>query len=794
GVTPEEPAAYHVSLSLDVRDARLALQTLAAPVERLRAHLQVVDNAFFVRGATAELAGLPLTIDGGAYDFTAALTGHARLRVGVRGSGDLSALRRAFTFAADQPILGRAQLGVLVNGAIDDPVIIAHVTAPHAWYQALPFSGLSARVVYHSNVVALAPLRVSYSGIALGVDGTMQIGRTLHSQFAVHISGPANHLPYLDEMLGDEPFVVDAAVTGNDLLFRVVGSAASARGVSRLAALYEMNSTGTAVVSPFWFHTERGDFDGGYILDRPHETSGFWMLAKGLRMRATSLRAFPGVTLPEIPPIDARSVDMTLAGGGAGNGIVMAGVLGGSDAQITAVRFDRIDASFGGTLQSAAVNRLRATGPWGRFEGHGGFSSQRFAAFGKYRGSFEGLQPFMGTDLSGHGPIAGTVGVAIEPSRIIVQGVDLAMPRSTLRGVPIDRASLTLAIAGDRLRIYTAKARAAGGEVVAAGTFALTPAAVSRGPNSVALIAKQLKAAQLRGIGLPLDSGTLYAAGNLGAGSPIPTFDGAVAINGGSLAHFPLSGNGNVRLAGNTVSLRRILGAMGSTYASVEGSIGDLTSGVPTYGFDATVPAAQIAPALHSVGLSNYMTNGTFNAQLHIAGRSVTPNVSGHVGVPAGDVNGLPFVDGSAMLEADPQGVAMHHGSVLVGSTATSFAAVARPRENAIEIEAPHADLSDFNNFFDTGDTLDGSGSVRLSASAQGAHVTSSGNIDVRGFRYRNLPIGDTKAVWSSARNVINGSLGVGGTEGMLRARGSIALTASPAWQSMLMNSRYDLQ
>src|SRR5262249_51275147 len=147
-------------------------------------------------------------------------------------------------------------------------------------------------------------------------------------------------------------------------------------------------------------------------------------------------------------------------------------------------------------------------------------------------------------------------------------------------------------------------------EVVAAGTFALTPAAVSRGPNSVALIAKQLKAAQLRGIGLPLDSGTLYAAGNLGAGSPIPTFDGAVAINGGSLAHFPLSGNGNVRLAGNTVSLRRILGAMGSTYASVEGSIGDLTSGVPTYGFDATVPAAQIAPALHSVGLSNYMTNG----------------------------------------------------------------------------------------------------------------------------------------------------------------------------------------
>lgn len=793
GITPEHPAAYHASLSLDVRDARLALQTLAAPVERLRAHLQVVDNAFFVRGATAVLGGLPLRIDGGAYDFTGALTGHARLRIGVRGSGDLSTLRRAFTFARDQPISGAARLGVLVNGAIDDPVIIAHVTAPRAWYRTLPFSGLTARVVYHSNVVALAPLRVAYGGIALGVDGTMQIGRRLHSEFALHVSGPANHLPYLKEMLGDEPFVVDAAATGNDLLFRVVGSAASARGISRLAAIVESNPNGTTVVAPFWLHTERGSLDGGYVLDRPQATSGFWMLATGLRMQATSYRAFPGMTIPEMPPIDARSVDMTLFGGGAGNGIVLAGVVGGSQARIAQVALDRVDAAFAGTMQSGAINRLRATGPWGRFEGHGGFSSQRFVAFGAYRGSFEGLQPFFGSGLTGHGPIAGTVGIGIEPQRILVQGVDLTMPGSTLHEIPIDRASLTLAIEGDRLRIYSAKARAAGGDVVAAGTFALSPAAASHGPNSVRLVAMQLKAAQLRGIGLPLDAGTLYATGSLAAGSPIPTFDGAVAIKGGRLMQFPLSGNGDVHVAGNAVSLRRILGALGGTYANVDGTIGDLTSGAPSYALDATVAAAQIAPALHSFGLSNYLTDGTFNAQLHVAGRSATPSVSGHVGVPAGDVNGLPFVDGSAMLAADPRGVAMQDGSVLVGSTATSFAAVARPHQSVIDVNAPRAHLEDFNNFFDTGDTLAGNGSVKLAAAAQDAHITSSGDIEVRAFRFRNLPIGDTKAIWSSARSVITGSLAVGGSEGMLRARGSIALAPSPAWQSTLMRSRYDL-
>ncbi|MBV9332455.1 MAG: hypothetical protein JO146_00455, partial [Candidatus Eremiobacteraeota bacterium] len=793
GFTAETPPAYHASLSLDVRNARLALQTLATPVEGLRAHVELVDTTFFVRDATAMLGGLPLHIDGGAYDFTAALTGRARLRVAVRGKGDLSTLRRTFTFARDQAISGPAQLGVLVNGAIDDPVIIAHITAPHARYQALPFNDLSARVVYHSNVVALAPVSVTYAGLRLGVDGTMQIGEHLHSQFALHVTGSANRLPYLDEMLGNEPFVIDAAATGNDLLFRVVGSAASARSVSRLAALYEMNSNGTAVVSPFWFHTERGDFDGGYVLDRPRATSGFWMLAKGLRMRATSYKAFPGIALPVVPPIDARSVDMTLAGGGAGSSIVMAGLLGGTDATVSGVTFNRVDAAFGGTMQSAAVNRLGASGPWGRFEGHGGFSSQRFVAFGNYRGSFEGLAPFLGTDISGHGPIAGTVGVGVEPQRIIVQGVNLSMPGSTLRGVPIDRASLTLAIVGDRLRIYTANAHAAGGDVVAAGTFALTPSAALHGSNSVALVAKQLKAAQLRGIGLPLDAGTLSAAGNLAAGSPIPTFDGAVAINGGRLANFPLSGNGNVRVAGNAVSLRRILGALGSTYANVNGTIGDLTSGAPAYALDATVAAAQIAPALHTFGLSNYMTDGTFNAQLHIAGRSTVPNVTGHVGVPAGNVNGLPFIDGSAMLSADPLGVSMQRGFVLVGTTATSFTAVARPNDSLIDVDAPHAQLKDFNNFFDTGDTLDGSGSVRLTASAHDDRITSNGSIAVRAFRYRNLPIGDTNAVWSSEPSGIRGSLAVGGGEGMLHARGSIGLTPSSAWQSTLMHSRYDL-
>ncbi len=793
GVVPEVAPSYHVSLQLDVVGGRLALQSLAAPVENIRARLEVVDNAFFVRAAHATLAGIPLRIEGGAYDFTGALTGRAQLRLGVWGTGDLSSLRQAFRFARAQPISGRAQLGVLVHGPIDNPVIVARVNAPNARYRALPFDSLEAQVVYHANVVALAPLHVAYGGIALQVSGTMEIRKVLHSMFALHVEGPANHLPYLDEMLGAEPMIVDAAATGNDLLFHVVGSAASARGVTRMAALVDTNPNGTAAVEPFWFHTERGNFDGGYLLDRPKDTSAFWMLASGLRMRALGYKTFPGLSLPQMPKVNGRSVGMTLAGGGSGKRIVLAGFLTGGQASVAGVKFNSVEAAFGGPLQNTAINLLRASGPWGTFEGHGGFSGQRFVAYGKYHGSFEGLQPLTGNAIAGHGRIGGTVGIAIQSQRIVVQGSKLALQNATLHGIPVDRASLTLGIEGPHLRIYSADAHAAGGDLVAAGTFSLMPGAGGGSENSLALVAKGLNASQLHGIGLPLEAGTLSAAGNLTAGTPLPGFAGAVAVDGGRVAHFALTGNGDVRVSGDAVSLGRILGAVGTTYARIDGRIAALASGSPVYALDAYVPAAQISPALHSFGLPNYMTDGSFNARLHIAGRSLAPKLSGRIGIPGGEVNGLPFIDATALLWANPRGVAIRDGSVLVGTTATYFTAVALPHENVVGLRAPHADLSDFDNFFDTGDTLDGDGRVKLAAAMRYGRIASSGNIDVRGFRYRNLPIGDTKAVWSSARGAITGSLAVGGKQGMLHARGSIALAPTSAWQRSFMRSRFDL-
>ncbi|HEY2554267.1 MAG TPA: hypothetical protein VGI15_03375, partial [Candidatus Cybelea sp.] len=89
GLEAGVPPSYHVTLKLDVHDARLAFRALAIPIEDINARLNIVDNAFFVTGARATLAKIPLQIRGGIFDLSGALTGAAQLRLAVWGSGSL---------------------------------------------------------------------------------------------------------------------------------------------------------------------------------------------------------------------------------------------------------------------------------------------------------------------------------------------------------------------------------------------------------------------------------------------------------------------------------------------------------------------------------------------------------------------------------------------------------------------------------------------------------------------------------------------------------------------------------
>ncbi len=779
------PIEYHTGLTLDVANGGIAIVGLAQPLGDIRGELKLVDDAFFINDVAGTLAGIPVRITGGIYDFAA-----PQYRLGISATGDLTRLRTVFGFAKHQPVKGSARIGVLVEGPLDSPLIAANADASDVAFSSVPLHDVHAKIAYYNGNVFFSPLRAQTQGARLSVRGLLSTGNVVHTEAAFHMSAPADRLPYAGELLGSEPLVADALLDGHDTTFHAEGALASMNGSDRVAARFLFEPNGIVNVAPLWLETNHGSLAGAYHLDRAHNTSAFWLSAQGFTLRTPAHTSFLDVTLPSIPQIDATVDDVALEGGGpSGSNAVVAGSLAARDARIAGVRIDRLAAKFAGSVASAAIAPARASGPWGTIDGTGQYANTALTIRGEYHGTLGGLRPFLG-NVPAQGTIDGPVALGIAPSRITVQADNVALHGANVRGLPLARVAGTIAFTNGVLHVYSARAAAAGGDVVAAGDYDTTDRDARR---SLALVATGLQAAGLHGLGLPLDAGHVYANGRLGGASPLPRFDGGVAVAGGRVQHYAVAGSALVHLGGDGAHLDHVVAGLDGNYALAKGDLAALTSGDPRYTLTADVAAADVGRTLHMLQLPSFASDGTFNGAFAIGGRGLAPSVRGPINVPAGSVNGLPFTDARATISADRNGAIARRGSVLVETTHVTFAAAKAPFISGVHIRAPAADLSDFNNFFDTGDTLDGTGTVDFNVVSQRHRLISNGNINVKALRYRNLAIGDTRAVWSSRRNFLQGSLVVTGENGTLHSHGNIALAPNELWQHVLRDSRYNL-
>ncbi len=778
GVRPHEPIAYHVSARLDVHDAQLHIIGLVPPLAHIDGRLQLVDDAFFFDRMHASVASVPFVASGGIVDFA-----KPQLHIGVSARGDLGQLRHLFAFSRDEPVSGLAGANVLIEGDVDDPVIVANVDAAHARYATVQLDALHAALAYYNSTVYLGPLQADGAGAHLAFRGALAITDHVETQGVLHLDAPANRLPYVGDLLGAQPLVGDIIADGNGTNFNAYGSVTADSGPERAAAVVHLQPSGIVDIAPIHLAGARGAFDGGYHLDRAHDRSAFWATGNDVALATPKHLSFLDDTLPRLPALEGTIDRFALVGGGhSGDRALVAGEVRAHDTSIAGVRFTHLHARFAGTLAAAAVSPAVASGPWGTFDGSGVLSTDALAVRGAYRGTLAGLRPYL-AQAPATGTISGTAALALSPQRITIQADDVHLHGASVHGIPIERVRGTLTYEDGVVRVLNAHAGVAGGDVVAAGSYA----------SGIALVVTGLAGAQLHGLGLPLDAGRVDASGVVADGAPLPRFSGGVTLAHGSVQRNAIQGSGIVTLHGDGAHLDRVVGSLDGIYARASGDLSALTSGDPAYDVHADVPAGNVTRALHALDLPAFYSDGTFNASLAVRGRGLAPRVSGPITVPAGSINGLPFLDAHALVSADRNGVIAQHGSVLVGSTRLQFSAGDRPHISALRVTTTHTDLSDFNNFFDTGDTLDGNGSLRFDVVSQLHRISSNGDVNIASFRYRNLVVGDTRAMWSSSRNLLKGSVAIGGAQGRLIARGSIGFAPSPLWQNVVKNSRYDL-
>ncbi len=788
GVGPNSNAAYHLSGSGYLADGMMNVKSLDSPIAHINGVINVFDSGFAAPRATAIVGHIPIVFAGGIFDFA-----HPQFRLGVDGRGDLRNLGEVARFAANLPIHGGVRIHALVEGDISDPVLMIGYGGKLFNYGAVPIQNPRGVVALYRNKLIVLPFHATYDGMHLHLQGMLQLGKQVQSTLALHAIGPSSRMPYLSGLVTDQPVATEALLQGTDVLFDARGYLVSLVQPENVNGFYDINRRGVGTFGPISVNDGRGgSLVAGFSLDRPNGNSAFWASVHGMRLHQAVPLKMPGVNVPELPPIDAHIAEANVAGAGSARGVVIGGSVYMSPATIAGVPFDTISARFAGPFAASRISSVHADGPWGSFDGNGTFAPNLIVARGGYSGTFEGLRTFLG-GFPVQGAISGPMAIAIAQGKIFVQAQNAQLRNANMHGIPISEISGTMAYDNGILRVYSAQAHAAGGTVVAAGSFATQPSAVS---TRLTLATTTLDAAQaMRGFGVPISGGNLRAVGGIAPGKAIPDVDAGVVLHGGRAAGFgPFAASSEIAIKDDALHVRDTVAAIGQTYAHVNGTMSGLAGGAPAYDIAAAVPVGDIGAMSQLVTVPTHNAEGSFGGQFVIGGSGVNPHVSGTLEVPVGSLNGLGFADARADIDASRTAVAIRHGFVRVGSTQADFSAAVSKTDLAFSMRSPRADLSDFNDYFDTGDTLAGTGAVAVSFSHFDRLTYTSGDVDIQGFRYRRFPIGDTMADWASLRNVVQGNVNIGGEHGRLRAAGTVALSPASQLAKLIVGSRYDIR
>lgn len=282
--------------------------------------------------------------------------------------------------------------------------------------------------------------------------------------------------------------------------------------------------------------------------------------------------------------------------------------------------------------------------------------------------------------------------------------------------------------------------------------------------------------------------GDLGSQGSFGAtigGTPrSPQIAGTVVIAGSRYRNFGVNGNAGLAYENGTLDVHDAAVAIGPLFLGIEGTIdGVLPHGAfaPQYDLAAQVHSSDVGALVATIAPRNAPpVQGSIDADLRVRGTGSAPSFAGRVSAPEGSINGLSFRNFEADVSGDVDALSVKEGRVVVGSSPITLSASAKRTGAAdVSLQAPQLDLSDLNDFFDSGDTFAGTGSLALRASVIGTRVLStSGDANFSNARFRRLDLGEVAARWNSTGNSIATALSFGGPAGEVALDGTIALSS----------------
>jgi len=739
-----------------VRGVKVALAQLRTPLRNGAGTIDVGSDALTTSSFTADLNGIPVRVEGGVTNLA-----QPALRFSIFGRGEIARITGAAAQTARLPVRGQVDFNVLAEGTAKAPVVLIALRSPQLDYHGTLIDAPSALAAFDGHEADVIAASLRYRGLDLSGRGRVALERRPHAvEMIADASGPSNAVPLASGIVSPMMLRGSVLATADDVHRIDTLGVLEGDGAQHLAGSFHVDSAGAGSVAPLTIDEPGRSMYAQIALDHPHGIMGALVHARHFNVALRGASA---------------SIDGDMYAEQRGRLLGMLGSADLSNARYGRIAIDRARARFGGTVGDVRVSSLDATGSFGSVTAQGSISGTNHLALeGHYSGSLAALSQIAG-NLSASGSVDAPIALVYDGGRAVAQIRDARFANASVRGIPVRAMSATIVTQGKNVSIYAARA------AVASHARAEVAGTLGRG---MAVSVAGLDMRSLHRAGVPVQSGDADAGALIRGPLNAPDVTGSLLLRDAAYRGYPLDAQTAIAYSGNTLRLNGGVVGFGPALATVDGSISGVRIGgpmSPNYDLDASMRAADAHALISLAGprLSGQDVQGSIDAAVHVSGAGSAPAISGALAVPEGAVHGLAFRDMHASLNGTAGDLRIGAGHVAIGSTSLSFWAQAGRSEMRAGIDAPRADLADFNDYFDTGDTLAGHGSVALTFDKAGASVATGGNVALSGVRFKRYEIGSANAVWSTRGRTIALDAGVGGAAGRAVLDGTVTLPDS---------------
>ncbi|MGA9944410.1 MAG: hypothetical protein WBP75_05155, partial [Candidatus Cybelea sp.] len=260
----------HLGASGVLAGGRIAIAGLAKPVTGVRGRVDAYDGGLLAQHLDASLAGVPVAVSGGLYGLR-----DPRLRIAVRGNGELAQLRTAFAQAEHLPVRGLLTFALLVQGAATKPLIWLDLRSPRIAYASAALDRVNGLVAYGGHEAAVLGFNGAYGHIGVTARGRVALENEPGAiDMIAGVRAPADALPYAASLLPGMPLNGFALATANDpKAIATRGVLYGAGATQTLDAIFNVDSRGVGSIGPLSVRSNRGSVYARIALDRPRGSS-----------------------------------------------------------------------------------------------------------------------------------------------------------------------------------------------------------------------------------------------------------------------------------------------------------------------------------------------------------------------------------------------------------------------------------------------------------------------------------------------------------------------------------------